>query len=355
MKRTTLRTCLAIVAATMFSAACSPSTARPSPIVDVGRVDLTGSAGIAWARTGGLVVSFGLDPSDPATPIHLFRMDVDGRNRTDLDLPQLAGCQRTDYLRPERLPDGRIGAVRQCIPAAQTGGDWPTFLVGIDPTTTAVEELTPNLSTGTVVRIDGYAWTPDLKQAVVAEGSRVCQTLFVADSRGLTPLDLVVADDHGSFNIREMAELAGDDCGATGQADSPTRSPDGKTLMFAASTAAKSHSGTERLDAALSLFTWVKGENTARVFLRGLHHLYDLRYSPDGDCVAFDADVDGSGAGTYLSNVATGKVVKLSDAEFRAAWSPDGKQLGGATFESSSSGSKAWLVVLAASCDLLNR
>jgi hypothetical protein len=332
-------------------AACTNAASAPSPIVDVGQIDVTGSSGVAWIDQETLAISRELDPTDIASPRHLYTLDIPTGMWTDLDLPSLADCSRTDYAGPERLPDGRIGAIRTCYPH-QINPHQPTVLVAVDPLSRAVEELTQDLSTGTVVRLEGYAWSPSLTDAVVSRGSRICQMLLLAEPTGLSPIDLVVSDEGGSFNLREMPDSSGGDCDSTGQAEAPTRSPDGKMLVFAASTRAKGVAGSGRLDAPYNLFVLDEREDGPRVFLRGVSPIYDMRFSPVGDCVSFDGEVDGMGRGTFLASVNTGEVVKVFDSEVGVAWSPDGGALAGNTLLNEVD-DKTWLVILPASCALV--
>jgi hypothetical protein len=84
----------------------TPQEATPSP-VPIGVHDF---AGIAWPSGGWLVV--GLNPDNVSAPNEIWRLRPDGLGFRRLSLPDDPACQRTDYLSPVALPDGRAGFVK---------------------------------------------------------------------------------------------------------------------------------------------------------------------------------------------------------------------------------------------------
>ena len=338
-----------LVACGQLSVTSSP---MPTPRVPSGVIDITGSGGLTWLDARKIVVSRPRDATDVASPHDLAIVDTVSGNWEEMPLPSLDGCQRTDYLRPQRLVDGRIGAIRRCIPSdLQSGGDWPTWLIAVDPTTLEVEELTPNLSTGTVVNISSYAWDPNLKMAIVSEGSRVCQTLQAVDDSGMSPIDLLVTVDGKSFNLNDAPS---GDCSATGQADDPTIAPDGSAFAFTASAAAIGVSGPSRFDAPSSLLLQRADADGQQSLVAGIKDAFGVRYSPDGRCIGMGADIKGEGEGTYVVDPSNGKVAKVSDVAIGASWSIGGDQLAGGVLEGLGSEAKEWLVVIPASCAALD-
>jgi hypothetical protein len=341
---------LAVVIAALALSSCDKSkVAVATPVVDVGQIETTGSAGMDWISSKTLIISRAVDPADPASPLHLFMLDISTHAWTDLGLPSLDGCQRTDYLIPQRLSDGRVGVMRRCIPG-ELGIPWPTWLIALDPKSMAIEELTPDLSSEGTVRITSYAWKPDLREAILSIGSTICQTLERAGPSGLSRLDLSIAIDGRSFSLLDMADPGAEDCPTTGQADQPAYSPTDATLVFAASVAAIGVGGEARLDAPSALVALDPGTSQPRVILRGVRNATGLRYSPNGACIGLGADIEGSGSGTFVVSVTTGKAVKVSDTGIGAAWSLDGLSIAGSIGVGSAAGGKRWLVVVPASC-----
>ncbi|HEX5015059.1 MAG TPA: hypothetical protein VFV72_12970 [Candidatus Limnocylindrales bacterium] len=320
-------------------------------MIDIGQIDISGTSGLTWLDDETLVLSRVDKPEDPASPVSLSTLDIRTGAQRGIGLPSLDGCQRTDYLRPERLPDGRIGAVQRCIPNGPSGGDWPTRLIAMDPDTKSVEQLTPNLSSGSVVNVSAYSWRPDMREATVSVGSRICQRLVTATEVGLVPIDKDVTVAGKTFNLGDPVNK-GNDCSSTGRADQPTWSPDGANLAFLASAAAIGLSGTDRLAAPSSLLLQQAGASDPLGLLDGVQDAVGLRYSPSGECLGFGANLTGQGNGTFLVRPSDGKLVKVSDTGIGASWSPSGEYLAGAVRPRSGEPLQ-WLVVLPASCDLL--
>lgn len=234
-------------------------------------------------------------------------------------------CNRRRLAVIDRLSDGRVSLIDRCSYEAMNG----TLSAGL--TINVVD-----VATGKVTLVDAIEHKPgagsiavrdDLKLTVVSTGSRICQTLAIIEDEELAPLDLRVRDGEETFNLADDLLDTTHGCEDQGVADSPDWSSDGKTLAFVASVDAIGRDGTDRLDAARGLYLWA-GEAEVEPALRGLHHVGDLRWSPDGAWLAFGADISGQGAGTWLFHIERRRLVRVaSDQGLTLAWSPDGRSL----------------------------
>jgi hypothetical protein len=157
-------------------------------------------------------------------------------------------------------------------------------------------------------------------------GSRICQGIGEVQQGTLVPLDIVLSDGGRSFNLKDTIAPT-DDCSKIGRADDPAWAPDGKTLAFFASTAAIGDDGPNRLDAPAGLYLWSR-EHSLEPALRGLVHAAGMAWNPTGTWLAFGAEIQGFGPGTWLFNVQTRNLVRVGEQPaIASAWSPDGKSL----------------------------
>ncbi len=167
----------------------------------------------------------------------------------------------------------------------------------------------------------------DLARTIISVGSRICEGIAELTSDDLAPLDVVVRDGGRSFNLTDQVLDQGSDCSRHGIATTPDWSPDGSTLAFLASVDAIGQDGTSRLDARMGLYLWTD-ETTVEPILSGLRDVGRIAWSPDSRFIAFGGNIDDAGRGTWLFEVATGDLTRVSVAEaITLAWAPNGRSL----------------------------
>jgi hypothetical protein len=339
-----------IVSILLVVTACGEITDRSElPTLAVGGIDLGVSSGVAWIDENRVAVSRAADPEDPASPFELAILDLRTRDWERLDLPELEGCQKTEYLGPETLPDGRLGALRRCVPSDLTADD-AVWLVVVDVESLEVSALTPDLATGHVTNVSSYSWSRDMSDALVSIGSRICQTIQQVTDAGLRPIDLTVTADGGSFNLADMPDPGGAPCERTGQADDPGFSPTEDLLAFTASVAAIDVEGPKRLDMPFNVYL-IRDPGAEPVpVIADVQDPSALRFAPSGECFAFGGTVPGEGSGTFAYDIGAERPTKLSDTAVSPAWSPDSSSIAGVVMTGLGPDAQEWLVVFDAGC-----
>lgn len=154
-------------------------------------------------------------------------------------------------------------------------------------------------------------------ETVVSLGSRICQELAVVGVDTASPLPVTIMEGDRSSNLAAAVENPTNGCIERPRVDSPDWSagPD-PTLAFVASLEAIGRDGVDRLDAPGGLYLW-SGEPVLQPAVTGLRHVRTVRWTPDGQSIAFGADVDGHGSGTWLYrsvNLADYAIVKWKPA-----------------------------------------
>jgi hypothetical protein len=266
-----------------------------------------------WWSTTELVIRFENDPSPAQHTNRLWTIATNGGSPIPLSIPIDGPCTSRRLGLASRNPQDKLVFVEQCV----IPGAFETRFLQWDQSGTTVTTL------ATLPQdIHAFSVSPkgDIEAAV---GSRICEGIGEVRQGVIHPLDIVLSDGAKSFSLADTVAST-DDCSKLGRADDPTWSPDGGTLAFVASTAAIGISGPDRLDAASGLFLWSKQPRLEPV-LRGLLHVGDLKWDPTGTWLALGAEIQGSGSGTWLFNMKSSTLVRVSDQAATAlAWSPDG-------------------------------
>lgn len=273
-------------------------------------------AGVTSLDDGRVVV--GLSGRAPE-PGRLALVDAGTGELAPLPLPQRPECRRTDYLRPHRLPDGRLGAVRGCVPI-RAGSD-QLVAITLDPI--SVEVLA---DPGDPVA--EYAWTPDAAHAAVESGSDLCAGLATVPAGGTRePMDLTVRGDGEPFEMVDaLASAGGGDCESTGWARWPSIDAN-SALAFFASTRARGVAGMARAESPSGLYVVGADAETAEPLLTNVVEPRSLAWSPDGEWLAFGAVVDDV-AGAWLFHEAEHALVRVHDGPVNwLAWKADGDGL----------------------------
>lgn len=300
---------------------------QPSPTSGSVTVDMSAVAGWAWIDKGHILISRAVNEGDPATRYRLSEVDIATGAFQTIELPQIQDCIRTDYLLPTRATDGRIVAVRRCIPRA-VSGDWPTWIVDVTLEPALSVELTPDLSPGKVLNVSSVSWDSSAERGVVAFGSLICQTIAGVSKAGLSPLDITVGDG-ATFNVGDR--LAGGlrlDCSDTGQADHPSLGV-GDIVAFDASAAAMGLSGEARLSVPGEVYTASFDGGMARALVRVRQPISGLAIAPSGACMAIGGILDGPGEGTFLIRMDGSSPRRVLMDAVNPRWQPDGSGLGG--------------------------
>jgi len=291
--------------------------------------------GLAWLADGRIVISMS-DPGDEISA-DLWEAGPDGEEQIAL-LP-LSGCNLTRWWRPYRLPDGRLGAVRECATIPPV----PDDVVAIDDAG-GVEILgtTPAI-------VSQLSWAPDMSRGLMGAGSVICQTVLWADRDGFAPLGVTVGNGENSYVIDQGEDTGSADCPGDPRADWPAISPDGQTIVFFVSTGSIGIGGQPRLDALWTLQVVDATGTEARTLLSAIDEPRSPQWSPDGTRLAFAADINGT-SGTWLIDptAEAPEVRRLYDHAFGwLDWSPDGSEIVGMRDEDPGElGSRTRLVIL---------
>lgn len=306
---------------------CSPVAPAASKVIDATApsVPLLRGESInlgAWSSSDELILSFA-----PGLPVdeQLRVVDIESVAESPVVVSGPAACNRRALSAIDRVSDGRIVIINSCRLQDASGDFSEDHDIELLDTATGVVTLVARLVDQSGV--GPAAVRDDLEQTVIPVGSRICETLAFIEDEALVPFDLIVREGDRSFNLADELLNEQPGCQDQGVADSPDWSSDGRTLVFAASVDAIGMDGTDRLDAARSLYLWT-GEPEVSPILGGLRHVRYVRWDPTGTWLAFGADIEGYGPGTWMFNPADDRLVRVTHAQgITLAWSPDGKSL----------------------------
>ncbi len=275
--------------------------------------------GTAWLRDGWIY--FGRSAS--VTSFETWRVPAAGGEPERLRLPDLAGCRVTDYLRADRLPDGRLGLARFCQ-ATAVGEPTRIDSGAFDPRTGQYQPLAPLRD----VNPSKVTWRAGLESGYVSHTSGICAGFAPLTRRGAQRFPGPVTLDGRTWQLEDHVLLPADeDCTGRGRADLPVLAPDGKLLYFLASPESMGVSGQARLDKPWNLYRWSPPGGSPQTLLRGLGDPYGLAISPDGRWLALGGRRDGKQR-LWLVNTSDGSMNQLASGELGdPSFSPDGRHL----------------------------
>jgi hypothetical protein len=284
------------------------------------RLDLPKGAigGIAWLPDGYLYVTW---QPNATTAITDWRV-APGHRGQQVTLPGLAGCNRTEYLLPHRLPDGRLGLSRFC--QADNSDQTHSDLVAYDPATGGLEMLAPLGHNAP----SGVSWRRDLRSGYISHGSGICDGLAPLTRQGPGSFPNPTTIDGHAWRLDEVFRQSGtDDCRDQGRAFGPLLTPDERRLVFLASPQAQGHGGQTRLDEPRGIYVQDLPDGQPRALVRGFSDTRGMAMAPDGKHVAI-AGRRGSEQGLWLVDLDSGAMRKLTDAQLHfPTFSPDGRHL----------------------------
>lgn len=221
----------------------------PHRLAELGEV-----LGAAWLNNETIVVERAEEDARSAGRYGLWLVKLSGDEPVRLTPEDPGECRRLDYRFPRLLPDGRVGAVRDC------GGDLPSdqtrSYVAIDPDDRSEEVVAPLGPAGNRPSFEGVplqdfnpgfvSWYPDMKRAVITVGNSICTNLATLTKKGVGGLDLSLPDGH-RVDAGVMADPAGS-CTSQIRAANAAVSPDGSQVAFAASVSSTGVQGPDRMD-----------------------------------------------------------------------------------------------------------
>ncbi|MDI1462007.1 hypothetical protein QEZ54_13615 [Catellatospora sp. KI3] len=270
------------------------------------------------------------DPDDMERVGHLHRTRYwrsrPGAEPQQLTLPDLAGCRLTRYDQFDRLPDGRLGAQRQCL-TEDVHDDWYDQ-VAIDPETMRVDKLA---RTGRWP-LNSITWAPSLDHGYAAYYDEFCPGLLRVIPAGTARFPDPVDFDGVAWPISETyfdeSEAA---CKRNGSTRQPQLLADGVTLLLLASPGAAGRQGSARENQRWFLYRWQPGAGApvrvAGPFGRGLDPVVSYAATPDGR-YAVVCDSNGVADRFLRVDLHSGETVLLAEGHGnQMSVSPDGRQV----------------------------
>lgn len=229
-------------------------------------------------------------------------------------------CRVTDYLRPTRLPDGRLGLLKWC---ARNNSRTEVTLVAYAPEAGNTRKLMESPITPARV-----SWAPNLRRAIISNSDELCSGIALLEDGEIRTYDSRIVDGNKSFLLSEAFFSVGvDGCRETGLADWPSWSPDGVSIAFFASPASVGVDGFEKPETPWNLYTMNPDGSGLRVVLEGIRDPRALSWSPNGKQLAFSGAINDQD-GTWLTTESGSNVRRLTAIAVEwLDWHPDGQSL----------------------------
>jgi WD40 repeat protein len=296
------------------NSAADPATRLPIP---------TGLySGVAWLPEGLIVVEYSPRLAQ-GSGSQLWTLRPDGSAFERIPLTADAACRRTEYSHPTVLPDGNLGFVKWCF-----GNGVRQFLESY--TRDSGKEM-PLALLELPFNPHRFTFDPDMRSGFISTLSDICGTIAAFNSKRIQPLPISITDNGHSWRLDDYFRRdPARSCSNEGRADWPTLSADGSRLAFLASGPVPGVRDFARLDLPWSIFVTDRTDFAPQAVLSGVRHPRGLAWSPNGRWLAFAGQVDGRGAGTWLFDPTSHRVVRIADKSLdELAWSPDGQQIVG--------------------------
>jgi hypothetical protein len=317
--------------------------------------------GAAWIDAASIVMARRAPNADGLTePARLVRMSVDSTSVTELPFrPSNDECWRIQEFRPVRLPDGRLGFLRECQPREFDGIDFSVIwhdIVALD-LRDGRQEVLAKLGNpwihGEHRMLYSFSLRPDMSEGVAYLGTLICDGIARFDRSGLAALDFPLGPGPSARNLDESFQR---DCPDTINVREPSWSPEGTELAVFVSTDASGRGGLDRLDAPWDLTILDPSTRTSQQWLSGLTDPRDVAWSPDGAWILADESASTDRSSIWVVHATDPRDRQIVRVELDArmtsiAWSPDGRTLVG-LIDSTPDGDPADLLALPAMVDI---
>jgi hypothetical protein len=262
--------------------------AVPSIRGDVRALDVDAAVfyGGAWVEDDVIVLAHEAS-SEPGEVSHLVRIPPEGGTPVPLPFAESDDiCWRIQEHRPTRLPDGRLGFLRECQPRAYEGVDFSIVWHDIVAANSAGGDQQVLRGLGDISWFGGvkpglyaFSFTPDLREGVASLGSLVCDGVASIEASGIGPFDFVVSNGTSEANLNEFFTA---ECADTINARSIVWSPNGDHLAVLVAFDAKGVDGLARLNAEWDLLVLDPATGSSQVWARGMRNAGSVAWSPDG-------------------------------------------------------------------------
>lgn len=322
-------------------AGCAPAGARPNSEIltaAIERLEVPPADyfGAAWLAPSSIVLAWRPPSEDASNAAHLVSLDPKAESHQVLPFAESDDeCWRAQEVRPVRLPDSRLGFIRECQPREFKGIDYSIdwLRVWAADLQTGKRELLADL--GDPLVYDGgrilysFSYRPGSTEGVAYLGTRICDGVALFDSAGVRPFDFRIGEGADAPNLSEPFERA---CQDTINARDPVWSPDGVRIAVLASTEAKGRDGFDRLDLDWDLLVLDPSTGRYDRLLSGLRDPHSVAWSPDGRWIAVGETEDETRSTTWLLRAdgqSSTKRLPIPERVTSLAWSPGSDALFG--------------------------
>lgn len=285
---------------------------------------------------GSIVMAWRPPSSGGSESARLVSVDIDATKHAVLPFEESdAECWRAQEVRPFRLPDDRLGFLRECQPREFRESDMSVtwHRVWALDMTNGSRELLADLGDPWVH--DGrrilyfFSYAPDLAEGAVYMGNRICDGVASFDGSGVRPLEFALGLGPNAPNLDEPFRQ---DCEETINARDPVWSPDGSRLAVLVSIDAKGRDGFARFDLEWDLVILDPASGAFEILESGLADPHSLAWSPDGQWMVLGTD-DRARSSSWLVGVegGNGTIERLDIAERISSfdWSADSRSVVG--------------------------
>jgi len=255
-----------------------------------------------------------------------------------LTVAQEPGCRLQEPAHPFRLPNALLGYVNECLGQGSTSR-FTLFSRALDSTSVM------RLGTLDDYAVNNVTSAPDGRRFLFGSSSGICAGIAYA---GIDHVEFLPPTSAGTGNhaFRVDQAITTAPCDTTGRAEEPDWSPDGARVAMMVSPASVGVSGPARIDEPWDLVLMpAAGGDPLITLVSGISRPTGLSWSPDGRWIAYSQSREGNAAGTYLVEVVSRRVIRISPRVFSGpSWSPDGQSIVG-LLRGESGLQGGWLVI----------